>query len=186
MSDGRRCARCGRADSVFGSWTYFVAPDRMRTVYLCHANQDGTKTDPDCYHLATTLRDPMPDHYQNPCGWSEEGDGVHTAHVAYEVDKALGGLTREEQWVPVEESGHRWLGRSEDEAAWALENYSKDGDSHDPDMDSPLTHIAHEARWVSGWSEAPREVERPHSAMSANDDECGDDCRNPEHYELKA
>ncbi|QXN72954.1 hypothetical protein SEA_SUNSHINE924_78 [Mycobacterium Phage Sunshine924] len=54
MSDGRRCARCGRADSVFGSWTYFVAPDRMRTVYLCHANQDGTKTDPDCYHLATT------------------------------------------------------------------------------------------------------------------------------------
>ncbi|AEJ92514.1 hypothetical protein SEA_INCA_39 [Mycobacterium phage Inca] len=120
------------------------------------------------------------------CGWSEEGDGVHTAHVAYEVDKALGGLTREEQWVPVEESGHRWLGRSEDEAAWALENYSKDGDSHDPDMDSPLTHIAHEARWVSGWSEAPREVERPHSAMSANDYECGDDCRNPEHYELKA
>ncbi|ATN92025.1 hypothetical protein SEA_MPHALCON_39 [Mycobacterium phage MPhalcon] len=120
------------------------------------------------------------------CGWSEAGDGVHTAHVASEVDKALGGLTREEQWVPVEESGHRWLGRSEDEAAWALENYSKDGDSHDPDMDSPLTHIAHEARWVSGWSEAPREVERPHSAMSANDDECGDDCRNPEHYELKA
>ncbi|QBP31563.1 hypothetical protein SEA_CORNUCOPIA_85 [Mycobacterium phage Cornucopia] len=28
------------------------------------------------------------------CGWSEEGDGVHTAHVASEVDKALGGLTR--------------------------------------------------------------------------------------------
>ncbi|ATN91256.1 hypothetical protein I5H76_gp078 [Mycobacterium phage Phasih] len=24
------------------------------------------------------------------CGWSEEGDGVHTAHVASEVDKALG------------------------------------------------------------------------------------------------
>ncbi|AQT25894.1 hypothetical protein SimranZ1_82 [Mycobacterium phage SimranZ1] len=67
MSDGKRCARCGRADSVFGSWTYFVAPDRMRTVYLCHANQDGAKADPDCYHLATTLRDPMPDHYdQNP------------------------------------------------------------------------------------------------------------------------
>ncbi|AGT11783.1 hypothetical protein N857_gp079 [Mycobacterium phage Wanda] len=69
MNDGKRCARCGRADAVFGSWTYFVAPDRMRTVYLCHANQDGTKTDPDCYHLATTLRDPMPDHYdQNPEG----------------------------------------------------------------------------------------------------------------------
>ncbi|AOT26089.1 hypothetical protein SEA_SABBB_82 [Mycobacterium phage Sabbb] len=67
MSDGKRCARCGRADSVFGSWTYFVAPGRMRTVYLCHANQDGTKADPDCYHLATTLRDLMPDHYyQNP------------------------------------------------------------------------------------------------------------------------
>ncbi|AFA45097.1 hypothetical protein PBI_STROKESEAT_80 [Mycobacterium phage Strokeseat] len=29
------------------------------------------------------------------CGWSEEGDGVHTAHVASEVDKALGGLRRE-------------------------------------------------------------------------------------------
>ncbi|QOI67750.1 hypothetical protein SEA_MINIWAVE_40 [Mycobacterium phage Miniwave] len=123
------------------------------------------------------------------CGWQEGvrwGPPTCAEHLAEEIDKALGGLTCEEQWVPVEESGHRWLGRSEDEAAWALENYSKDGDSHDPDMDSPLTHIAHEARWVSGWSEAPREVERPHSAMSANDDECGDDCRNPEHYELKA
>ncbi|QGJ90873.1 hypothetical protein SEA_DONKEYKONG_88 [Mycobacterium phage Donkeykong] len=29
------------------------------------------------------------------CGWSEAGDGVHTAHVASEVDKALGGLRRE-------------------------------------------------------------------------------------------
>ncbi|ASZ72964.1 hypothetical protein I5H33_gp088 [Mycobacterium phage Emma] len=71
------------------------------------------------------------------CGWSEEGDGVHTAHVASEVDKALGGLTREEQWVPVEESGHRWPPRS-----------------HDPEVDSPLVRIEHEARWVSGWGEA--------------------------------
>ncbi|QGJ90875.1 hypothetical protein SEA_AUBS_84 [Mycobacterium phage Aubs] len=90
----------------------------------------------------------------SPCKWRGGYYSRHADHVAEEIDKALGGLTREEQWVPVEESGHRWLGRSEDEAAWALENYSKDGDSHDPDMDSPLTHIAHEARWVSGWSEA--------------------------------
>ncbi|QGH75399.1 hypothetical protein SEA_BLUEFALCON_54 [Mycobacterium phage Bluefalcon] len=100
------------------------------------------------------------------CGWrSEEFDlddsevrreieRVKLAHVAFEVDKALGGLTREEQWVPVEESGHRWRGRSEDEAAWALANFSKNGDFHDPDTDSPLTHVEHEARWVSGWSEA--------------------------------
>ncbi|ALM02235.1 hypothetical protein SEA_TDANISKY_87 [Mycobacterium phage TDanisky] len=45
MSAGKRCARCGRAD-----------------------DQDGAKADPDCYHLATTLRDPMPDHYDQNAG----------------------------------------------------------------------------------------------------------------------
>lgn len=59
------------------------------------------------------------------CGWSEEGDGVHTAHVASEVDKALGGLTRET--VPAREG-------------WILP----------PGWIGDRTA----ARWVSGWSEA--------------------------------
>ncbi|QPO16674.1 hypothetical protein SEA_KASHFLOW_66 [Mycobacterium phage KashFlow] len=88
------------------------------------------------------------------CGWSEEGDGVHTAHVASEVDKALGGLTREEQWVPVEESGDRWAGRSREAAEVNLKYFSVTGIDHDPEVDSPLVRIEHEARWVSGWSEA--------------------------------
>ncbi|QGH79216.1 hypothetical protein SEA_FLATHEAD_85 [Mycobacterium phage Flathead] len=88
------------------------------------------------------------------CGWSEEGDGVHTAHVASEVDKALGGLTREEQWVPVEESGDRWTGRSREAAEANLKVFSVTGICHDPEADSPLARIEHEARWVSGWSEA--------------------------------
>ncbi|QGH77897.1 hypothetical protein SEA_KENUHA5_79 [Mycobacterium phage Kenuha5] len=88
------------------------------------------------------------------CGWSEEGDGVHTAHVASEVDKALGGLTREEQWVPVEESGDRWAGRSREAAEVNLKAFSVTGICHDPEVDSPLVRIEHEARWVSGWSEA--------------------------------
>ncbi|AGS82280.1 hypothetical protein PBI_BOBI_88 [Mycobacterium phage Bobi] len=88
------------------------------------------------------------------CGWSAAGDGVHTAHVASEVDKALGGLTREEQWVPVEESGHRWAGRSREVAEVCLKDFSVTGICHDPEVDSPLVRIEHEARWVSGWGEA--------------------------------
>ncbi|AAN12721.1 gp77 [Mycobacterium phage Omega] len=58
------------------------------------------------------------------CGWSAAGDGVHTAHVASEVDKALGGLTRET--VPAREG-------------WILP----------PGWIGDRTA----ARWVSGWSE---------------------------------
>ncbi|AGT12286.1 hypothetical protein PBI_VELVETEEN_79 [Mycobacterium phage Velveteen] len=74
--------------------------------------------------------------------------------MASEVDKALGGLTREEQWVPVEESGHRWAGRSREVAEVCLKDFSVTGICHDPEVDSPLVRIEHEARWVSGWGEA--------------------------------
>jgi hypothetical protein len=47
-----KCAHCGRsADAdgrVMGSLSY-----GMFAVKLCHANTDGTKSDPDCYHLVT-------------------------------------------------------------------------------------------------------------------------------------
>ncbi|AER49496.1 hypothetical protein SG4_86 [Mycobacterium phage SG4] len=78
----------------------------------------------------------------------------HAEHVAEEIDKALGGLTREEQWVPVEESGDRWTGRSREAAEANLKVFSVTGICHDPADDSPLVRIEHEARWVSGWSEA--------------------------------
>jgi hypothetical protein len=47
MSD--ECGHCGRTDTVMGtqSWS-------RNQVALCHANRDGTKADPDCYHLVTT------------------------------------------------------------------------------------------------------------------------------------
>ncbi|AIW02476.1 hypothetical protein I5H64_gp080 [Mycobacterium phage MinionDave] len=86
--------------------------------------------------------------------WEELMHADEVAHLSVEVDKALGGLTREEQWVPVEESGHRWAGRSREAAEVNLKAFSVTGICHDPEVDSPLVRIEHEARWVSGWSEA--------------------------------
>lgn len=49
-----RCARCGRTDAVFGVvWTRPTHGSR-ETMLLCHGNPDGTKADPDCYHIVTT------------------------------------------------------------------------------------------------------------------------------------
>jgi hypothetical protein len=48
----KRCGRCGRGDDerVMG---------QLNRVPLCHANLDGTKSDPDCYHLVTVYGEPM-------------------------------------------------------------------------------------------------------------------------------
>lgn len=55
------CDHCGRDsnDRVMGHRTWTMecpaAPllNRQVTQDLCHANLDGTKADPDCYHLVT-------------------------------------------------------------------------------------------------------------------------------------
>lgn len=81
-------------------------------------------------------------------------DGViDLTALAARIDQALGGLTRDEQWVPVEESGHRWEGRHEAGAMYVLDRFGADGPWHDSYMDSPVTHIDHECRFVSGWTE---------------------------------
>jgi hypothetical protein len=48
-----RCGRCGRSsdERIMGRGN--------RGVPLCHANRDGTKSDPDCYHLVTVYGEPM-------------------------------------------------------------------------------------------------------------------------------
>ncbi|AGT13854.1 hypothetical protein WHEELER_63 [Mycobacterium phage Wheeler] len=108
---------------------------------------------------ASFIADPKP--ARCACGeWCDSGPGQarvrhnFLGHFAEEIDKALGGLTREEQWVPVEESGHRWAGRRREVAEVCLKAFSVTGICHDPEVDSPLVRIEHEARWVSGWSEA--------------------------------
>ncbi|QBP31761.1 hypothetical protein SEA_PIPER2020_82 [Mycobacterium phage Piper2020] len=73
------------------------------------------------------------------------------AHVAAEIDKALGTLRRVERWVPVEVSGHRWAPRDEASAQAALALHGERGPMHDPDCDSPLIRIDHESSWVSNW-----------------------------------
>lgn len=95
------------------------------------------------------------DFYTCECGLkTPPGDGIHAewwdTHLAAEIVKALGVLVRQEQWVPVEESGHRWSPRSEPDARYALEHFSATGDCHHPE-ESPVVRIDHEARWVSEW-----------------------------------
>ncbi len=48
------CSRCGRTDTVTGSHTKQLAFGVTKTQRLCHANPDGTKAEPDCYHIVTT------------------------------------------------------------------------------------------------------------------------------------
>lgn len=43
-----KCTHCGRTETVKG-WVVW----RGIEAHLCHANPDGTKSDPDCYHLVT-------------------------------------------------------------------------------------------------------------------------------------
>ena len=43
-----RCSHCGRTETVCG-WALW----RGVEAHLCHANPDGTRSNPDCYHLVT-------------------------------------------------------------------------------------------------------------------------------------
>lgn len=55
---GKTCSHCGRTDTVMG--TMFMSVRGRPEVYLlCHANLDGTKSDPDCYHLVTVCKETL-------------------------------------------------------------------------------------------------------------------------------
>lgn len=86
------------------------------------------------------------------CDWIADGldESAHLAHQAAEVVAALGGLTREEQWTPVQKDGHRWEPRDEALAESALALYGPGGPL-DFDDTSPIVEIEHHARWVGGW-----------------------------------
>ena len=47
------CGRCGRTSEER------VMAYGPKGVRLCHANLDGTKSDPDCYHLVTVYGEPL-------------------------------------------------------------------------------------------------------------------------------
>lgn len=48
---GQPCDHCGRTGRVAG---FLSRPgDQQHPFRLCHANPDGTKSVPDCYHLVT-------------------------------------------------------------------------------------------------------------------------------------
>jgi hypothetical protein len=83
-----------------------------------------------------------------PYGWIQ-----YASHLAAEVDKALGGLTREERWTPIEEDGLRWKPRSRAQAMDALLRYGagKAG-AKAVEEESPLARIEGEFRFVSGWT----------------------------------
>lgn len=48
-----QCVRCGRGSN---ERIMALGPGRK---FLCHANLDGTKSDPDCYHLFTVYGDKL-------------------------------------------------------------------------------------------------------------------------------
>lgn len=71
-------------------------------------------------------------------------------HQADTVIAAL-GLTREDQWTPIQADGHRWEPRDEALAEAALALYGVGGAAHFPDIDSPVVRIEHETRWITPW-----------------------------------
>lgn len=44
----QKCAKCGRTGMVYG-----LLSNSSGTFFLCHANPDATKADPDCYTEVT-------------------------------------------------------------------------------------------------------------------------------------
>lgn len=48
------CERCGRTDGVFGIVWRRTEFGTRETAFLCHGNLDGSKAEPDCYHIVTT------------------------------------------------------------------------------------------------------------------------------------
>ncbi|AER49494.1 hypothetical protein SG4_84 [Mycobacterium phage SG4] len=84
------------------------------------------------------------------CGEEDRLSREHAAHVAEEIDKALGGLRPE--YIARHESGGGTIHGTRVNAEIAMRSYVV----FPPGVDDPgsgrLTGI--ESRWVSGWSEA--------------------------------
>lgn len=96
------------------------------------------------------------DFYTCACGWHLSTSASvhdHAAHVAAEVDKALGGLTREEQWTPITENGDRWKPRTRENAERDLLAETRENlDAHGLTDFAAVVAIEGESRWVSGWT----------------------------------
>lgn len=98
------------------------------------------------------IRDTLRLNYHTPCDcgtcvavWAET--------VAAEIDKALGGLTREEQWTPVAEDGDRWKPRTREQAERDLLSETRENlDAHGLTDFAVVVAIEGETRWVSGWT----------------------------------
>lgn len=58
---------------------------------------------------------------------------------------------REERWVPVTESGERWVGRDKEAAFRCLETHPVGGRYLDGAPWDGVTHIEREVRYVTEW-----------------------------------
>lgn len=64
------------------------------------------------------------------------------------------GLTEEDRWVPVAESGERWPPRGREEAMRDLADWPAGVTYATGDPADGITHVLHERRLVSKWVEA--------------------------------
>ena len=64
-------------------------------------------------------------------------------------------LIREERWVPVSESGDRWVGRSKESAERDMAMWPAGGGYADGEPWDGITHIEHEIRYVTEWQVIP-------------------------------
>lgn len=60
-------------------------------------------------------------------------------------------MRREDRWVPVTESGARWAGRTKEAAEACMADYPVGGGYTTGDRWDGITHIEHEARYVTEW-----------------------------------
>lgn len=82
---------------------------------------------------------------------TSEIDRQHYRRMAQAVIDSL-GLAREEQWVPISQSGARWQPRDHGLALAALDLYGVASPTQlAQGFGDPLTHVEHETRLVSPW-----------------------------------
>jgi hypothetical protein len=64
-------------------------------------------------------------------------------------------LRKEERWVPITETGARWVGRSKAEATKDMAEWPAGSTYSDGAFGDGIVEIVRETRWVSDWAEDP-------------------------------
>lgn len=130
------CEHCEHLADVRGIDLTQPTPEAVEAVarQVCHEFCEGCREDSEA--ILAFIRDAL--HRDGP-----DADAIRDAL----------GLRVNDSWVPVSESGARWVRRSEREARFEMENWPKGVTYSDGAPGDGITHIVKERCVTSNWRE---------------------------------